>query len=95
MSFITIFTFSGPVLGFLGFFMGWPWLFWVGVLLAAVNLFLNVASGVMKMPLLPILLSVGGALYWNPWLEGLGLGLLAWTLIEGIGELVPKLRRGS
>jgi hypothetical protein len=83
----TIFTLSGPVIGGAGFLFGWLWLFWIGIGLALINLVLNLASGVMKAPLLPMAFMFGGAFLYDSVMIGGGLGLLAWTLLEGIGEI--------
>jgi len=86
----TVFTLSGPVIGGTGFALDWMWLFWIGVALAFINLFLNLASGAMKAPILPIVFIGFGAVAYEPGFVGAGLGLLAWTLIEGFGELLPR-----
>lgn len=90
MNIFTLFTLSGPLLGATGFFLANEWLFWIGVALSAVNLFLNVASGVMKSPMLPALFMGIAAIFLEPWFIGLGAGLLIWTALESAGELMGK-----
>ena len=87
-----IFTLSGPVIGGAGFLVGWLWLFWIGIAIALLNLILNVASGVMKVPLLPMAFMFGGAFLYDSVMTGAGIGLLAWTLLEGISEIFGVAR---
>lgn len=87
------FTASGPLIGWVGLTIDLPAMFWIGIAVCAVNLFMNLASGVMKLPVLPGVLIVGGMLLWKPWLVGAALGLLLWTTVESFGELVSMLRR--
>lgn len=85
---VFIFTLSGPALGGIGWFADVRWLFWVGVALCAVNLFLNVASGVMKAPILPALVMIFAGAFLHPWYLGAAVGLLAWTALEVVGEVI-------
>lgn len=87
-------TAAGPLLGAGGWFTQTMWLFWVGVVVCVITLFLNMASGVMKLPVLPILFMVIAAVLLTPWYVGLGVGLVAWTALESIGEVVG-LRKKS
>jgi predicted PurR-regulated permease PerM len=82
---VFLFTLSGPVIGGIGAFGGIHWLFWIGVGLCAVNLFMNVASGVMRVPILPVLFVVVAGFLIKPWFMGAGLGLPAWTALEAMG----------
>jgi hypothetical protein len=91
--FIIALTAVGPVLGAAGWFLSIPWLFWLGAAFAAVNLFMNLASGVMKLPLLPLLLIVIGAIFLDPWTRGAAAGLLVWTALESLGEVWASVRR--
>ena len=61
-----LFTASGPLLGAAGWFLSFNWLFWVGVTLCAITLSLNLESGVMKLPILPVLFMAGTAAFLNP-----------------------------
>jgi hypothetical protein len=87
-SLFTLFTASGPVLGGIGYFMNWPWLFWIGVGVASANLAMNWLSGAMRFPVLPLVFVIAAALLLSPWYVGVGVGLLVWTGVEGIGEIV-------
>jgi hypothetical protein len=93
MSVFTLFTLSGPLLGAIGIGFGSSLLLWVGVALAAANLFLNLASGSMRFPVLPILFATAGALVLPPWWAGAAVGLLVYTAIEGLSEVLPLRRR--
>ena len=93
MNAVYLFTVSGPLLGWIGWFLDLPWLFWVGIGVCSVTLFLNLASGVLKLPIIPGALMVGGAVYFEPWYHGIGLGLLAWTSLEAIGDVIGQKRR--
>ena len=85
----TLFTALGPILGGIGLYSGFQFLFWLGVVLAVINLILNVASGAMNFPILPAIFALAGCFVWPIWYVGLGAGLLVWTAIEAFGELVP------
>lgn len=85
---VLLFTAAGPVLGGAGWFMNIMWLFWVGALLCVINLFMNLTSGVMKLPVLPVLFMAIAVPLVSPWYVGLAGGLIAWTALESIGEVV-------
>ena len=89
----TFFTLSGPVVVLAGIVLGWQFLFWIGVTLCAINLILNLASGVMRFPILPLLFIVPAALIFSPWHVGAAVGLAAYTAIEGAGEVLTSFRR--
>jgi|GEM_PF-1760256 len=89
MPIFTAFTLSGPIIGATGYFFDYPIIFWIGVALSLVNLFLNIASGAMRFPVMPIAVMGGCAIVGSSWLEGAGLGILAWTLYEGVQEIFP------
>lgn len=84
----TAITIGGPVLGGLGYWLEVPALLWAGVALAAANLFMNVSSGVMRLPLFPGLAMVAGGFVIAPWWYGAALGLLIYTAVEAGLELV-------
>jgi hypothetical protein len=86
-------TAAGPVVGAVGYFAGVPILFWVGVGIAGINLFMNLASGAMKLPILPAICVVIGAALASPWFVGASLGLLVYTAIESAGEIVTVVKR--
>lgn len=83
---------GGPVLGGLGYGLGVPAMLWAGVALAAVNLLMNVWSGVMRLPLLPGLAMVIGGFVAAPWWYGAALGLLVYTALEAGAELAMARR---
>ncbi|MBU2873467.1 hypothetical protein [Marinobacter salexigens] len=85
-----LFTLSGPLAGAIGWFSDIFWLFWIGVALAVVNLVMNLASGVMKLPVLPLAFILISAVILSPWHLGAGVGLLIWTTVESVGELMSK-----
>jgi hypothetical protein len=87
-------TVAGPVLGGLGWYLEISWLFWLGVAFAAITLFLNLASGVMKLPVLPVIFMVVAAVLLSPWYVGLGVGLLIWTALEAVGKIVGLKAEG-
>ena len=86
----TLFTLAGPVIGASALYLQLEWLFWIGVGIAAVNLALNVASGLMKLPVLPAVAVGIGAIALDERLVGAACGLLVYTAIEGFGELLPQ-----
>ena len=57
-------TWGGPVVSGLGLYLNSSITFWVGVAIAFFNLFMNVASGAMRFPLLPLAFIVVGAVVW-------------------------------
>jgi hypothetical protein len=92
----TAFTLSGPVLGAIGLYFELATVFWVGLGLALLNLFMNLASGAMKLPILPSIFAIAAAAILSPWYFGASIGLLAYTAFEGLSELVsPGKRRNG
>jgi hypothetical protein len=89
------FTALGPIVGLSGLALSVGWLFWIGVGICAVNLILNVASGVMKVPLLPAALMLIFSFVGHPWWRGAAIGLLVWTAFESAGEIWAATRRRS
>ncbi len=87
-------TVAGPLLGTGGWLSQTMWLFWVGVAICVVTLILNMASGVMRLPVLPVLFMAIAAGLLNPWYLGLGMGLIAWTAFEAVGELIGQRKQG-
>ena len=87
-------TVAGPLLGAGGWFTQTIWLFWIGVAVCVITLFLNMASGVMKLPVLPVLFMAIAAALLSPWYVGLGVGLIAWTALESVGEIVGLRKEG-
>jgi hypothetical protein len=87
-------TALGPIVGGAGWFLEMSWLFWIGVAICALTMFLNVASGVMKLPVLPVLFMGVAAFLTSPWYVGVGLGLLIWTALESVGEVIGLKKEG-
>ena len=88
MSSALLVTVAGPLLGAGGWFTQTMWLFWIGVSVCVNTRFLNMASGVMKLLVLPVLLMAISAVMLNRWYVGLGAGRIAWTPLEFVGEVV-------
>jgi hypothetical protein len=91
----TIFTLSGPFVGLTGYFFGLQPIFWIGFALACANLFMNIVSGAMRFPVLPIVCAAVASVLIGPWYEGVAIDLLAYTLIEGLSELTSTRRIGE
>jgi len=92
MGLFSLVTWGGPIIGALGLYFDLQAVFWIGVVIAGLNLFMNLASGAMKFPILPLASAGIGIMLWQPWYVGAALGLLAWTTLEAAGEL-PPIRR--
>lgn len=92
MNLVTAVTATGPVLGIVGWAAGWPWLFWVGVVVCALTLVLNMLSGAMKLPVLPLAFMAFGSGFGSPWWLGVAMGLVAWTALEALLEIATQLR---
>jgi len=88
-----ILTVAGPMLGGFGWWFELQWLYWLGVLVSSVTLFLNLASGLLKSPVIPVILMIGGAFLMDPWYLGAGAGLLIWTGLEALGEIIGRIFR--
>lgn len=91
----TLFTLSGPLVGAIGWFLSIHWLLWLGVVLAAINLVMNLALGAMKLPIFPAVFMLVAAVILSPWYLGVGVGLLVWTVLEGAGELFRPRAMGE
>lgn len=85
---VLLITALGPFTGGAGWFFEIPWLFWAGVVICAITMLLNIASGVMKLPILPVLFMVIAALIQDLWYVGAGIGLLVWTTFEVVGDVI-------
>lgn len=94
MNFALLLTAAGPALGVGGWFTNLMWPFWLGTALCVLTLLLNMASGVMKLPVLPALFMAIAAALVSPWHVGLAVGLIAWTALESIGEVVGLRKEG-
>ena len=85
-------TLSGPVFGAGGVYFNLPLLFWLGTGLASMNLFMNLASGAMRLPVLPAAFVLAGSFFWSPWYLGAAFGLLAWTACESASEIIAAVK---
>ena len=93
MNFIPfLITLFGPVFGGIGWLIQAQWLLWIGVAVCALNLLLNLASGVMKPPFLPAFFMLAAALATSPWWYGLAVGLVVYTGLEALGEVHARLQ---
>ncbi len=86
-------TAAGPILGWLGWSIHADWLYVVGVAICALTLFLDVASGALKTPILPVVFMIVG-IQWHDggWIAGAMRGLLTWTTFEAIGYMFAGRR---
>lgn len=87
MDIVLLLPLIGALLGVAGFFFA-PWLFWIGVAACALSLVLDLASGVLKFPILPAIAVGVCALLVGPWYVGAGVGLVVYAAIEVGGMLV-------
>ena len=85
-------TLAGPLIGGLGWLIQAPWLLWIGAAVCALNLALNLASGVMKLPILPSIFMILAAVVASPWWYGVAVGLIVYTGLETLGEVYARLR---
>jgi len=85
-------TLLGPALGGIGWLIQLPWLLWIGVAVCTLNLALNLASGVMKLPILPAICMLVGAVVATPWWYGVAVGLIVYTGLEALGEVYARLQ---
>jgi len=93
VNFMPIFiTLLGPALGGIGWLIPLPWLLWIGVAVCTLNLALNLASGVMKLPILPAICMLVGAVVATPWWYGVAVGLIVYTGLEALGEVYARLQ---
>ena len=93
MNFMPFFvTLFGAALGGVGWLIQVPWLLWIGVIVCILNLALNLASGVMKLPILPALFMLVGAVVATPWWYGVAVGLIVYTGLEALGEVYARLQ---
>lgn len=67
-------TASGPMLGSISYFNDIQILFKLVAGIAVFTIFMNVASGVTKFPFLKIGSTGSSAVYFDPWLAGIGIG---------------------
>jgi len=85
-----LFHFIGPVMGMAGHWSGLSWVFWIGVALCGLILWLDGASEVVRAPVLQTFFMAVGSATVDPWYVGAGLGLVGWTAVDSLGLLVPS-----
>ncbi len=91
MDIVFLLPLMGTLLGVAGFFFS-PWLFWIGVAACSLSLFLDLASGVLKLPILPATAIGAGALVIGPWYIGAGAGLVFYASLEVAAMLLAGRR---
>ncbi|MCG6903586.1 MAG: hypothetical protein LJE68_12980 [Rhodobacter sp.] len=85
-----IVTICGPTIAAFGFFIGSMPVFWVGTAICVLNLFLNFASDVMKLPILPAIFIVVAIPFFSTWYLGAAIGLAIYTAVEAVGDLLAR-----
>ena len=93
---VTLITASGPNLAFMVLAVESTVLFWIGVAIALLNLFMDLAGETMKLPILPGIGIVIGIVFFGPWWTGAAIGLLGYTAVEAAGMVIaPFVRPGK
>ncbi len=92
MSFPLLIVLLGPVIGGAGWVIDSAGLFWTGVAFCVFNLVLNIASGVLRLPVLPVFFMLSASVFSSPWWHGLGAGIVVWTGFEAAGDLYARAR---
>jgi hypothetical protein len=82
----------GSAIGIFGYITDLPWILGIGAALCGLNEFLNIASGVYKLPMIAVILIVAGAMLISPWYIGAMFGLCAAGALDGLGEIYGRLR---
>jgi len=82
MNIFTVVNALGPIVGVAGILAELQWLFWVGVAICVLVLWLDAISGAMKFPFIPGALVIIGAIVLDPWYFGAGSGLMIWTALD-------------
>lgn len=80
----------GPMLAFGGWQWEAPVAFWIGVALCGVDEFMNVASGLHRLPVLALIFAGAGPAFLEPWFIGAGLGLACWTGLGFLGQFFGR-----
>ena len=86
-----VFLFSGPILMSIGYFGSYGLVFWIGTAICAFILFMNLASGVLKFPIIPLIMVGISTMFIDPWFVAAAIGLGAWTALEAVGEVYGRL----
>lgn len=81
-------TALGPLLGAASWLFGLSWIFWTGVAVCGLTLALDMQSGSMKLPVLPVALMAIASGIWSPRWFGAAIGLMAWTTLDAVGMMV-------
>jgi hypothetical protein len=92
MNIVLLVTLSGPMLAAGGWFGGMMWLFWVGVAVCVITLLMDLASGAMKLPVLPLMFMAAASGFLTPWYVGIGVGIAGWTALDGAGAIIGRIR---
>lgn len=92
---IFFFTLVSPLIAIAGWAHNVPWMFWFGSFFCCVNLFLNLTVGIMKFPILPILSMALFGGWMHSWYAGVAMGLVVWTLFEGLGNMYKILSNSN
>lgn len=91
--FTTTLTALGPIVIFLSSHFQTQWLFWVGAVFSVIVLLLDLASGVLRFPILPLLFAVAGIVMGSgEWYVGAILGLVTYQVVEVVGRLYALIR---
>ena len=88
-----IFLFIGPILVLIGCLGSYGFIFWLGSVICAFILFMNVASGILKFPIIPIIIIMFCLPFFKQWYVGVAVGLALWTAFEAVGQVYVRLRR--
>ena len=91
MDLVLILPLVGVLIGVAGFFLS-AWLFWLGVVICSVSIFLDIVSGSIKLPILPAIAVLAGVLFFSPWYVGIGVGLIIYAAVEVAGILARRIR---
>jgi hypothetical protein len=80
----------GATIGIVGFLTEIFWLLVIGALLCGLNEFLNIASGVYKVPFVATTLVILCSFVVAPWYVGAMLGLCIGGAMDGLGEMYGR-----
>ena len=94
MNISLVITVAGPLVASVGWFLQSAWIYWFGVIVCVITMLLNMAVGAMRLPVLPIVVMTLAANYFRePWYFGAAIGLVGWTTLDAIGEVIGYFRR--
>lgn len=89
---IFIIVIAGPLFGLIGYFMSYQWIFWIGVVICGFDLFMDTASGRIRIPVLPAVIVVISLIMISPWYIAIGFGTVLWGAFSAISELYGTIR---